>query len=183
MAKTSEPDFVKFASPEETLRQAVMSEITELLSSKKNAHEEKPLEEFFVLTNFGLDIAVFMKWPVSSEVRLLEIKAFVGSRQGGVGIGNQKGHGNQIDLLLLPGRHLALADQLARWILGDGTRPKGSPRYVIFSNTKARDSAMGGVRRGKQNNLRVSSLFENGLTWDELSGRLDSFLLGNHTSS
>lgn len=172
MAKTQEPNIVKGSKPEEVFRNAITAEIEGLLKDK--LHEQ--LVNFFILQEFGLDIAVFMEWPNRSTAKFLEVKAFVGSRQGGVGFGNQQGEGLQVDLLMLDQAQLAIADRFAWWVLMDGTKPLGSARFVIFSNSQAHRSAMGGVRKGKQNNLRVSTLMNNAITWDELSKEFESFL-------
>lgn len=169
MAKTEEPS-IRGVGPEKKLQDAIKAEIEELLEQKQL------LLDFFILPNFGLDLAVFMKWTNRSTARFLELKAFIGSRQGGVGFGNQRGNGTQVDFLLLPQSQIALSDQFCRWILVDGTRPRGSARFAIFGNNQARKAAMGGVRRGKQNNLRVKTLMSNAITWDELSQALESFL-------
>lgn len=169
MARTEEP-YIQSPEPERKLQDAIRAEIEAMLKHKKS------LRDFFILPNFGLDFAVFMKWANRSTVRFLECKAFVGSRQGGIGFGNQRGEGTQVDLLLLKSSQLALSDQFCRWILVDGTRPIGSARFAIFSNTQARNATMGGVRRGKQNNLRVKTLMADAISWDELSQALESFL-------
>ena len=174
MAYTHEPGIVKGRNPEGALRRAIGEEIRRILDQKK---AEASLIEYFVLQNFGLDLAVFAKWADNrSSIRFLELKAFVGSRQGGVGLGNQRGEGSQIDLLLLGNQQLSMADQLIRWILVDGTAPKGGKRYALFDNKQAKNAATGGLRRGKQNNLRVRELMRNAVSWDRLSEELDHFL-------
>jgi len=57
-------------------------DVKNLLDQKRIAGS---LIEYFILEDFGLDIAVFMKWPNNHfTVRFFELKAFVGSSQGGV---------------------------------------------------------------------------------------------------
>jgi len=175
MAHTAEPD-ISQSSPNQhdALKEAIVKELEEIL---KQAKVDQSLVEYFVLSEFGLDVAVFMQWLNRPSVRMLELKAFVGSRQGGVGFGNRYGVGPQVDLLLLGNTKLHLADQYIRWILVDGTKPFGTKRFAIFNNSRAKDEAMGGVSRGKQNNLRISSLMTAAITWDDLSRGLGSFLL------
>jgi len=56
-----------------------------------------------------------MKWPNNRfTVRFLELKAFVGSSQGGVKFGDQQGKGPQVDILLLKNSQLNLANQFIR---------------------------------------------------------------------
>ncbi len=180
MAHIQEPDIIKGCGPEETFHRAIKNEIEEILSRMKS---DRSLIEYFILDKFGLDLAIFMKWfDGSSTIRLFEIKAFVRSRQGGVGFGNRRGEGSQVDLLLLQEKQLILADEFIRWILVDGTKPKGTRRYAIFSSREAKSAAMGGVKRGKQNNLRVNQLMRNALTWDQLSEELKRFLGGSNTA-
>jgi len=111
----------------------------------------------------------FLKRCLGLSVRLsiwlrihLELKVHVGQRHGGVGFGNQKGIGPQIDLLFdeafsLPRSPdaLKLLDRSVRWILADWLKPIDSPRYALFSCGEAQRAAMNGVAPGKQNNLRV----------------------------
>jgi len=161
-------------SPEQALQRALVDEIEAILGDKK---AQGRLLEHFLLQSFGLDLAVFAEWTGGTRSCLfLEMKAFVGSRAGGVGFGNQRGSGSQIDLLMLDVSQLHLADTFIRWVLVDGTRPRGAARYVFFDNRLARGAAMGGVGRGKQNNLRVNHLLRSGITWDQLSEELERFL-------
>lgn len=88
MALTGEPTIASRLKPEETFETAVLNEAKAILESQK---EKDSLIEYFLLPHFGLDIAVFLQWKNRSMVRFLELKAFVGSRQGGIGFGNQRG--------------------------------------------------------------------------------------------
>ena len=174
MSNVQEPDIKQGFNPEETFREAVIEALRNILEQKRIAGS---LVEYFILQDFGLDIAVFMKWSNNHfTVRFFELKAFVGSRQGRVGFGNQQGKGSQVDLLLLENSQLNLANQFIRWLLIDGTRPKGSSRFTIFDNIQARNAAMGGVRRGKQNNFRINTLVNNATTWDNFLRELEDFL-------
>ncbi len=123
MSGVEEPDIEQAKQPEEIFRRAVIKIIKNILERKK---EKNSLNEYFILQNFGLDIAVFMKWSDNrSTVRFFELKAFVGSRQGGVGFGDSRGRGPQVDLLLHEDQQLDLANKFIRWLLVIGTKPKG----------------------------------------------------------
>ena len=123
MSGVEEPDVEQAKQPEEIFRRAVIRVIKNILERKK---EKNSLIEYFILQNFGLDIAVFMKWSDNrSTVRFFELKAFVGSRQGGVGFGDSRGRGPQVDLLLHEDQQLDLANKFIRWLLVIGTKPKG----------------------------------------------------------
>ncbi|OAG27974.1 hypothetical protein [Thermodesulfatator autotrophicus] len=174
MSNVQEPDIEQGSKPEETFHKAVIKAVENLLEQKKVSGS---LVNYFILQDFGLDIAVFMKWSNNRfTVRFFELKAFIGSRQGGVGFGNQQGKGSQVDILLLENSQLNLANQFIRWLLVDGTKPKGSSRFIIFDNIQAKNAAMGGVRRGKQNNFRINTLVNNATTWDNFLKELEDFL-------
>lgn len=178
MLNVEEPDIKQHSDPEETFREAVIEALRNFLEQKK---AEGTLIEYFILEDFGLDIAVFMKWSDNrSTVRFFELKAFVGSRQGGVGFGDSRGRGPQVDLLLHKDPQLDLANKFIRWLLVIGTKPKGKDRFVIFDNIQAKNAAMGGVKRGKQNNFRISSLEKNAMTWDKLLEKLEEFLVSRN---
>ncbi|MEA4836091.1 MAG: hypothetical protein VB133_13280 [Anaeromusa sp.] len=78
-----------------------------------------------------------------------ELKAFVGSRAGGVVFGNSKGKGTQVDILLMAEAQIKVLDECVFWILVDGTKPVGEKRYVLFTSTEAKRVAMNGVQAGK----------------------------------
>jgi hypothetical protein len=175
MANVGEPDIIQGSDPERTFQRAVIEELKKSLGQKKS---NGSLIEYSILQDFGLDIAVFMKWSNNRfTMRFFELKAFVGSRQGGVGFGNSQGKGSQVDLLLLENSQLDLANQFIRWMLVDGTKPKGSERFAIFDNIQAKNAAMGGIKRGKQNNFRVNDLINNATTWANFLKELGSFLI------
>jgi hypothetical protein len=132
---------------------------------------------FLVLERFGLDIAVFIANPPANVIRLFEVKAFGAQRMGGVGFGNQRGQGAQVDLLLSPDASLPLLDGAIRWVYADATSPIGSARYALFTCANAKAAAMGGVARGKQNNLRTSALRNCLLAWNPLCDEMRNFLL------
>jgi len=173
MTYRQEPKIVQGSRLEDSLQEAIIEEAKKILEQKKSSHS---LVECAMLSRFGLDIAFFIHQHDRPGIRFLELKAYTGSRPRGVGFGNSKGEGTEVDLLLLEDSQLNLADQFIGWILVDGTKPIGSKRFVIFNNNEAKNSAMGGVERGKQSNLRVSTLMPNAISWDDLSKELESFL-------
>ena len=63
MSGVEEPDIEQAKQPEEIFRRAVIKIIKNILERKK---EKNSLNEYFILQNFGLDIAVFMKWSDQS---------------------------------------------------------------------------------------------------------------------
>ena len=175
MSNVQEPDISQDSNPEKTFREAVIKALENLLNQKKTAGS---LVEYFILQDFGLDIAVFMKWSNNRfTVRFFELKAFVGSRPSGVGFGNQQGKGSQVDILLLKNTQLNLANQFIRWLLVDGTKSNGSERFVIFDNIQAKNAAMSGVEIGKQNNFRIETLVKNAITWDDFLQEVEKFLI------
>lgn len=175
MAFSQEPNIAKGYDAESSFQRAIKEEIEKMLDQKRI---EGTLIEYFILENFGLDIAVFIHWQDNRySIRCFELKAFLGLRPDGVGFGNRQGVGLQVDLLILGVQKLNLADQFIRWILVDGTKLKGTDRFVIFDNIQAKNAAMGGVvARGKTNNFRVNQLIKKAISWNELSKEIESFL-------
>ena len=155
--------------PEGEFQKAVVAVIEDVLTAAGC--------RFLVLERFGLDIAVFIANPPTNLICLFEVKAFGAQRMGGVGFGNQRGQGTQVDLLLSPDASLPLLDGAIRWVYADATRPAGSARYALFTCAKAKVVAMGGVARGKQNNLRTSALRDCLLAWNPLCNEMREFLL------
>ena len=154
--------------PEAKFQEAVSSLIKDILAEQG--------EQFVVLENFGLDIAVFRESPAT--VQLFEVKVFAGQRPGAVGFGNGKGAGAQVDLLLCSDKSLCLFDGVVRWIYADATKNLGANRYALFTCALAKKAAMGGaVTRRKQNNLKISELRAHLVDWEHLRGQVQSFLL------
>jgi len=175
MVFTQEPNLSDSKlKPEMAFQHALKAEIIAILDKKK---AEGKLIEYSILEGFGLDLAVFLKWFNCYSSKFFELKAFVGHRQGGVGFGNGKGEGVQVDLLLMDTDKLLFLNQFARWILIDGTKEYGTRRYAIFDNVIAKNAAMGTMQKGKQNNFRVSQLISDAISWTELSKELEIFLL------
>ena len=164
----NEPEIEQGKCPENSLHLALVSQL-------RMMGEEKG-KDLLILDEFGLDIAIFYQRDDYLVSRFIELKTFVGSRQGGVGIGNSRGYGTQIDLLLLSHEQLEKLYKNIIWVLGFGTMPIGTPRYKVFSCLEAKNAAMGGIRRGKQNNLRISDLTDNLMTWIEILEYTDGFL-------
>jgi len=126
---------------------------------------------------FGLDLALFIESPGGVRVRLVEVKVYIAQRQGGVGFGNQRGEGPQVELLSCTGASAQLLRSTVRWVLADATLPPGTARYALFDCATAKAAAMGVVERGKQNNLRVRSLQPLYATWADLLSKVREFLL------
>lgn len=152
--------------PEAIFQRAVVSLFRDILTDAG--------QPFALLEGFGLDVAVFS----GNKVRLFEVKAYGGQRQGGVGFGDRHGNGAQVDLLLCDDKNLSLFDTTIRWVYADGTQSPGTARYALFTCTQAKNWAMANtVCRGKQNNLRISALRDGLMSWTELCSRIRGFLL------
>jgi hypothetical protein len=131
-----------------------------------------------IVPRFGLDFGVFMYHPIAPRAVFVEAKSYGGQRQGGVGFGDRHGEGPQVDLLLSSMDQLAILDSHVRWAFADATQPYGASRYALLACSEARDVAMGGVARGKQNNFRVSGLAGHRITWATFCERLLAFVSG-----
>ena len=130
----------------------------------------------FVLPRFGLDFAIFVSHPGAPRALFLEAKSYGGQRQGGVGFGNGHSEGSQVDLLLYSPDQLAILDAHVRWAFANAMQRCGTTRYALLSCSQARDAAMGGVARGKQNNFRISALKSHCIDWPTLCEELLAFL-------
>lgn len=130
---------------------------------------------YHLVESFGLDSCILVPRDGRLTPPFLEFKAF-GGRNGGVGFGTSRGCGPQVDLLMLPDEALMALDETVRWCFVDSAQPSGTHRYAILSCIEARQTAMGGVRRGKQNNFRLTGVLTNPLSWDMLLDHIDSFL-------
>jgi hypothetical protein len=166
--KIEEPTIKQSNNPEKSLQEALFTYLSDF-------GKEREID-YVILKEFGLDIAVFYNKSGIPSSRFIEVKTYVGSRQGGVGIGNSQGNGIQVDLLLHSHEKLALFDNSILWVLGYGLQPIGSARYKIFSSVDAKNAAMSGVKRGKQNNLKISALSNDLVTWEELLTRVSRFV-------
>ena len=129
-----------------------------------------------IIQRFGLDTIVLILSGERLELRLLEFKAYAGQRMGGVGFGNQRGRGPQVDLLMLPDDLLASLTPYVRWCFADLTRLEDERRYSVITCWEAKRAAMGGVGRGKQNNFRIKDALHEPLAWGEMLDRVEGFL-------
>ena len=162
-------------SSEAGFQAAVLSALRLRLESR-----DSPIVKYSMLEKFGLDVAILVQSQVNTTLRFIEFKAYAGQRSGGVGFGDQRGRGPQVDLLMSPDSVLASLDRSVRWCFADLTRPHGQRRYSVITCAEAKHAAMGTVRHGKQNNFRVKDALSRPLTWNQLLGALETFLLGGN---
>lgn len=168
MLSFPEPESV---APESEFEAAVVEVIRDLLQEASC--------DYLLVPRFGLDVALFLAGPSGAYARFIEAKVYNAGRAGGVGFGNGRGEGPQVELLLCAEGDQHLLDVAVRWVLADATRPAGSARYMLFDCRQARQATMGGVSRGKQNNLRMSALKDSFVTWPELVEQLRQFLVAS----
>lgn len=161
---------------EEDFKKEICEQIDQMLQHKKT---KQIINEYFILKEFGLDIAVFVQRHGYSITRFFELKFYKKARTNAVGFGNGEGEGRQVDLLLLEKNKLFIAEQSIRWILCNGTMDIDTERYVLFNNQQALNAVMGdGVQRGQQNNFNVNNLMNrNAINWCELSYRIENILI------
>ena len=109
--KIEEPTIKQSNNPEKSLQEALFTYLSDF-------GKEREID-YVILKEFGLDIAVFYNKSGIPSSRFIEVKTYVGSRQGGVGIGNSQGNGIQVDLLLHSHEKLALFDNsiLGFWVM------------------------------------------------------------------
>jgi hypothetical protein len=163
--RDAEPDL---AYKEAALQSAVVSFIDGQLDREGIDH--------FTIEAFGLDICVFLFGPDRTSLRFFELKVYTGARHGGVGFGDQRGGGPQVDLLIRPHAELVRLHDIVRWIMADATLPAGAPRYAFIDSREAKAIAMGTIARGKQNNFRIADLKGHYLTWQGLCRALHACL-------
>lgn len=159
-----EPDVVY---PEEEFEKALASVIQAHLRSNVASK---------VVPRFGLDIAIFLPHPIASRVLFVEAKSYGLQRQGGIGFGDRHGKGPQVDFLLSSVDQLAILNSHVLWAFADATQPRGTTRYALLTCSEARDAAMGGVAREKQNNFRMSMLNAHRVAWPTFCEKLLTFL-------
>ncbi|HAG22742.1 MAG TPA: hypothetical protein DCG87_05545 [Synergistaceae bacterium] len=174
MAFSLEPDLIKGSKPEETLKNSLLQELMEALTQ---AQSEETIEEFFILPEFGFNLAVFIQKEGLIRSRFLNMKIYTGTRPKTVEIGDQKGSGNEMEILLLNKSRISMAEEAFRWVLCDITKQKGNRRYSIFSPEQAKEGLFGGLNKKKQNSIKLGSVMTFPLTWDELSVHVVSFLI------
>ncbi len=131
----------------------------------------------WAVPRFGLDIAAEVRYSTSSPPAHIEIeaKSYRWQRQNGVGFGTKKG-GAQVDLLLSSADQLKTLEMEVRWAFVDATQPRGAPRYALLTCSEARNAAMAGVVRGKQNNFSVAALRAHWTVWPAFCEDLRAFL-------
>ena len=96
------------------------------------------------MPKFGLDIAVFPEDVGPPQPLFVEVKSYGGKRQGGVGFGNGRGEGPQVDLLV--GDASALFDSYIRWAFVDATQPVGvESGDIVYNHTPTNGYFRGGV--------------------------------------
>jgi len=156
-------------APESAFEAAVIAAVHSILTEAERC--------YLLVPRFGLDFAVFVESPGGVNVRLVEAKVYMAQRQGGVGFGNQQGLGPQVDILSCADAPAPLLGPTVRWILADSTLPHGTARYACFDCATAKAAAMGGVSKGKQNNLRLQIIQPGYCTWPDLLSQLKGFLL------
>lgn len=135
---------------------------------------QRLIEDYYIFKELGFDIAVFTLRAGLPIVKFLELKVYRGQRRGGVGFGNSQGEGPQVDVLLHD-KYLEFFNKFLRWIIVDLTLPN-KKRYMFIDNIIARESAMGGVKRGKQNNFNINRLRKHAISWQELIRRIEEFM-------
>jgi len=162
---TPEPQVV---TPESAFEEAIVDAVRDLVREARCG--------CVVVPKFGLDVALFIGTERGAFARFLEVKVYAAGRLAGVGFGTPGGAGPQVELLLNTDSDLRIVDDTIRWVLADATRPRGSARYALFDSRAARAAAMGEVRRGKQNNLRIGALAKGYMPWTDLLQELRRFL-------
>lgn len=173
MAFSLEPDIVKGSHPEESFKIGLLQELLGILSSLQEAGM---IDEFFILPDFGFDLAVFLSKEGETSSVYFNLKMYMGARPRAVEIGDQNGSGSEMELMQLNTSRSAMAAGTFRWLLVDITKPKGNRRYSIFTTEQAKEGLMGGINKKKQNSIKLGSVMTFSMTWDELSGKISAFL-------
>lgn len=127
-----------------------------------------------VVPKFGLDFAVFIREQSRCRAVFVEAKAYGGQRQGGVGFGNGRGEGPQVEILL--SGDVAILDEYVRWAFVDATLPLGTARYALLDCSEAKAAVMGAVAKGKQNYFRLSAVRPHFVGWRVFAEKLVAFL-------
>jgi len=172
-AYSLEPEIQKGSHPEDSFRTGFLNEVLEILS---RLQQEEKIDEFFLLPDFGFDLGVFLSKNGQTKTVFFNLKMYMGAKPRAVEIGDQNGSGPEIELLQLNTARSALAAGAFRWILVDITKPRGNRRFSIFTTDQAKEGLMGGLNKKKQNSIKLASVMTFSMTWDELSGKLASFL-------
>ena len=164
----SEPDILVKQNPELLFQKTIISFLQEELSHRNIT--------FLIIEYFGLDLAVFFPQQSGLRTKFIELKAYCGSRRGGVGVGNKQG-GTQIEILDNSSEELKTFNGSIIWALVDGTLEKGIERYCLLESQIIKNNMMGGVRKGKQNNLRIAALNNIYVNWETFCKQLVDFLI------
>jgi hypothetical protein len=154
--------------PERSFESAIVDVVRNLLTATSQS---------VIVPRFGLDIAIFMAAAGGSRTALIEVKSFNGQRQGGIGFGNNRGEGPQVNLLLCGLEQMQILDKHVRWAFVDARQPHGSARFALITASQACKAVMGEVRSGKQNNFSVARLSPYWATWSTFCKDLSIFLL------
>lgn len=154
--------------PERQFQTAVATLINAVLAAESR--------QFTLLEPFGLDIGVFFENAGLMHGRFFEVKAYNAQRMGGVGFGDSRGGGQQVTLLLSPDNCFPVFRRVMRWAYVDATASSGASRYALLTCEDAKAAAMGGVARGKQNNLRISAFRANLVSWVDFEKQVREFL-------
>ena len=170
LSEITEPEYF---SKEDEFRDFIEKIVYAILDDLK---ERNIITNYRILRDFGFDLAIFIDKSGLPVVKFLELKIYKGQRAGGVGFGNQRGEGPQVEVLMGGKDTLTLFNKFLRWLLFDALTPKGGERYIFFDNFVAKKCAMGEVRKGKQNNFNINKLRKYAITWDELLDELNKFL-------
>jgi len=173
LSKLSEIPEPEHFSKEDEFKDFIERIIRAILNDLK---ERSTITNYYILRDFGFDLAIFIDKNGLPIVRFLELKIYKGQRAGGVGFGNQRGEGPQVEVLIGSGDTLLLFNKFLRWLLFDALTPKGERRYIFFDNFVAKECAMGEVRKGKQNNFNINKLRKYAITWSKLLDELNEFL-------
>ena len=128
-----------------------------------------------IVPKFGLDFGVFVHGPSGCGPVFVEVKSYSGQRQGGVGFGNGKGEGPQVELLL--SENVGILDDHVHWAFADATKPPGAARFALLNCSEAKAAVMGVVARGKQNNFNFSKVSSHLVSWQLFAERLVTFVL------
>lgn len=166
------------AEPTITSESDFQSAVLSLVRSRLEDHAHAEIRHA-ILERFALDAAILVTSPRGTGLRLIEFKVYTAQRPGGVGFGTSTGESPQVDLLMLPNSLLAALNPSVRWCFADLTLPAGTSRYSSITCAEAKQAAMGKIAKGKQNNFRIKDALAHPLTWDELLGNLERFLLAD----